>query len=74
MKIEEYEEDGYLVKKTDKGRFWRLIHDGVSVIGCFESTGITETRLTLFIAKTRDECQTEINSLGLLELPDLPEE
>ena len=74
MEIIEYQEDGYTVKKTDKGNFWRLIHDGVSVIGCFESNGITETRLTLFVAETQDECQAEIDRLGLLELPDIDEE
>ena len=72
MNIEEYTLDGNTVRKTDRGRFWRLIHDGTSIVGIFESSGITETRLSLFVAATQEECQAEADKLGLVAIPEPP--
>ena len=72
MNIEEYTLDGNTVKRTDRGTFWRMIHDGTSIVGIFQSSGITETQLSLFIAATEDECHAEANKLGLVTIPEPP--
>jgi hypothetical protein len=57
--------NGILVNKTDKEMSWRLVHDGIRVITLFESNSITETVYNIFLAKTLEECQTEIYILNL---------
>jgi hypothetical protein len=80
MEIIEYNLNGVTIKKTDRGLSWRLIHDGIQVVELFESAGITETPINLFISTTEAECQAEIDRLGLTPLqeisidPELPEE
>jgi len=44
---------------------WVLIHDGSKVISLSESSGVTNTHHTVFLAATEAECQTEIYSLNL---------
>lgn len=71
MEITEYDLNGVTIKKTDRSMCWRLIHDGTQVIELFESGGITETPVNLFIAATEAECQAEIDRLGLTPLPEI---
>ena len=71
MQITEYDLNGKTIKKTDKSLRWRLVHDGTQVVQLFESDGITETPINLFIAETEAECQAEIDRLGLTPLPEI---
>lgn len=71
MEITEYDLNGITIKKTDKVLCWRLVHDGTKVVQLFESDGITETPINLFIAATEAECQVEIDRLGLIPLPEI---
>ena len=71
MQITEYDLNGKTIKKTDKSLCWRLVHDGTQVVQLFESDGITETPINLFIAETEAECQAEIDRLGLTPLPEI---
>jgi len=57
--------NGVAFNKTDAEMSWRLVHDGEKVISLFESSGITRTSHTIFLASTEAECQTEIYSLNL---------
>jgi len=46
------------------GKFWRLVHDGETVLMLFEAEGETQTAHELFCG-TEDECRKEIETLGL---------
>ena len=48
-----------------RGKGWRLVHDGVEVLGFFEADGVTGSIWTLFVG-TEAECQNQIEQLGLL--------
>lgn len=65
MEISEENINGNIIKKTDLEMSWRLIHNGEKVIALFESSGITMTHHTIFLAATKEECQTEIYFLNL---------
>jgi hypothetical protein len=65
MKVTEYILNGVTVNKTDSELSWRLVHDGTKIISLFESDGITYTTHTIFLATTKEECQTEIYYLNL---------
>jgi len=67
METTTYILEGKTINKTDKGDFWRLIYDNEdNVIALFESDGITQTPLNLFIASTKEECLSKIDELGLV--------
>jgi len=57
--------NGVIINKTDNEMSWRLVHDGVKIIALFESSGVTKSMNTIFLAATEAECQTEIYSLNL---------
>lgn len=65
MEVIQYTLNGTVINKTDSEISWRLIHDGNKVIDLFESSGVTMTHYTIFLAATEAECQTEIYSLNL---------
>jgi len=65
MEITQYILSGVTINKTDSDMSWRLIHDGKKIIDLFESSGITQSMYTIFLADTEAECQTEIYSLNL---------
>jgi len=65
MKVTQENINGNIVNKTDSEMSWRLIHNDERVIALFESSGITQTSHTIFLAATEAECQTEIYSLNL---------
>ena len=44
---------------------WRLTYENKKVYGLFESTGITFTNNSLFVANTIEECFDEVDSLAL---------
>lgn len=44
---------------------WRLVHDGSTVISLFESEGLTESIHSIFEAATEEECESQIDLLGL---------
>jgi len=48
---------------------WRLVHDGAKVIELFETSGQTGTINTLFCSTNKEECDAEINRLGLKPKP-----
>jgi len=56
---------GNIINTTDTEMSWRLIHNEDKIIALFESSGITQTHHTIFLASTEAECQTEIYSLNL---------
>lgn len=74
MEITEYKIGDKTIYKTDRGVFWRLIHDGIKVVDIFESDGITETPLNIFIAQTEEECLLKVQELGLSLPPSIEEE
>jgi len=57
--------NGNIINKTDAEMSWRLIHNGVKIIALFESSAVTKTHHTIFLAPTKAECQTEIYFLNL---------
>jgi hypothetical protein len=65
MEVTQENINGLIVNKTDSELSWRLIHDGSKVISLFESSGVTRTMHTIFLAATEEQCQTEIYSLNL---------
>lgn len=65
MEVTQENINGMVVNKTDSDMSWRLIHDGERVISLFQSSGITMTQHTIFLAATEEECQTEIYTLNL---------
>lgn len=65
MEVTQETINGLTVNKTDSSLSWRLIHDGDKVISLFESSGVTQTMHTIFLAATEEQCQTEIYSLNL---------
>jgi hypothetical protein len=65
MEVTQENINGIIVNKTDSELSWRLIHDGSKVISLFESSGVTQTTHTIFLAATEEQCQTEIYSLNL---------
>ena len=58
------------VKESPPENCWRLIHNGKEVTHLFEGSGKTWTNGTLFCAATKDDCQKEIDRLGLKPLPE----
>lgn len=50
--------------ESPAGLCWRLSHDGVRVLDLHEGTGLTWAP-ALFCATTREECEAEIERLGL---------
>jgi len=67
MEITTYILEGKTITKTDKGNFWRLVYDNEdNVISLFESDGITQTPLNIFIATTKEECLSKIDELELI--------
>ena len=75
-KISIADKDGYRrvtdlpVNRSPAKRCWRLIHDGIGVIGLFESDGITMTIHEMFVSATREECEAEIDRLRLIRPRD----
>lgn len=65
MEITQYNIGELVVNKTNNVMCWRLVHDGKKVISLSESSGITQTIHTIFLANTKQECETEIYSLNL---------
>jgi len=65
MKVIQENINGMIINKTDSEMSWRLIHNGEKVISLFESSGVTMTQHTIFVAATEEECQTEIYTLNL---------
>lgn len=65
MKVTQYISNDITINKTDSDMCWRLVHDGSKVINLFESSGITHSMNTIFLANTIEECETEIYSLNL---------
>ena len=74
MEITEYTLGDKIIKKTDAVLSWRLVHDGTYIIYLFESDGITETPLNLFISNTKEECEEKIQELGLVPVPGREDE
>ncbi len=67
METTTYILEGKTITKTDKGDFWRLIYDNEdNVVALFESDGITQTPLNIFIASTKEECLSKIDELELI--------
>lgn len=56
-------------KSSPRDICFRLVHDGVTVLTLFESTGYTWTRNNLFCATTEKECVDEIAKKGLKYTP-----
>jgi len=65
MEVTQYSIGDVTVNKTDSTMSWRLVHDGNKVITLFESSGVTHSQHTIFLAETEEECEIEIYSLGL---------
>ena len=65
MKVERIQLNGVYINRTDSELSWRLVHDGNKVIKLFQSKGITSCIYEIFVAKTLEECQTEIYCLNL---------
>lgn len=53
------------VNKSSSDESWRMVHDGSTILSLHQATGFTETRNTLFLAATWDECMAESNRMGL---------
>ena len=58
-----------IVNESDEEKSWRLVHDGISVIATFESSGLTWTRNNLFTAKDEAGVTAEIERLRLSGAP-----
>jgi hypothetical protein len=65
MEVTQENINGITINKTDGDLSWRLIHNGEKVVSLFESSGITMTHYTIFLAATLEECETEIYVLNL---------
>lgn len=65
MEVTQENINGNLINKTDADLSWRLVHNGSRVISLFQSSGITHTAHSIFLANTKEECQTEIYALNL---------
>lgn len=59
-----------IVTMTDKGKSWRMVHDGRECKCLMESIGITTTKFTLFTAPTLNECIAEGERLGLSNISE----
>jgi hypothetical protein len=62
--------NGITFNRTDSEKCWRLIHDGTRVIILEEQEGVLNTQYEIFLAKTLEECQTEIYFLNLEYTPE----
>lgn len=65
MEVTQYNLSGMTINQTDADMSWRLVHDGTSIISLFQSSAVTHSVYTIFLAATEEECQTEIYSLNL---------
>lgn len=65
MEVTQENINGVTFNKTDNEMSWRLVHDGNKVISLQESSGVTMTKHTIFLASTIEACQVEIYSLNL---------
>jgi len=65
MEVTQENINGITFNKTDNAMSWRLVHDGNRVIDLFESSGVTSTMHTIYLASSIEECQAQIYSLSL---------
>lgn len=52
-------------KNNNNSQSWRLVHDGISVISIFQSSGYTETIYEIEIRGNKQLCIDRANQLGL---------
>jgi hypothetical protein len=65
MEVTQETINGLTINRTDSEMSWRLVHDGSKVIDLFESSGVTSTMNTIYLASSIEECQAQIYSLSL---------
>jgi hypothetical protein len=73
MEVSQVTINNVTFNRTDSGKNWRLVHDGVRVILLEEMGGVLNTQLNVFLANSKEACLTEIYRLNLIyESPEAP--